>query len=95
MDPMIDRIGGEPKVHELVDHFYDLIETLPQGQGIIYAVVTTIFPCFYFCPTLPPNRQRQMICADETCVSPAQLLLSVSRKIRLLQPGFPGCFVFF
>jgi Bacterial-like globin len=35
MKSMIDRIGGEPKVHELVDHFYDLIETLPQGQGIL------------------------------------------------------------
>jgi hypothetical protein len=29
MDPMIDRLGGEDKVHLLVDHFYDLIETLP------------------------------------------------------------------
>jgi hemoglobin len=35
MDTMIDRIGGEPKVHELVDHFYDLIESLPQGRGIL------------------------------------------------------------
>jgi hemoglobin len=35
MDPMIDRIGGEPKVHELVDRFYDLIESLPQGRGIL------------------------------------------------------------
>lgn len=34
MDPMIARIGGEEKVHLLVDHFYDLIETLPQGQAI-------------------------------------------------------------
>ena len=32
---MIDRIGGEQKVHELVDHFYDLIESLPQGQAIM------------------------------------------------------------
>ncbi len=32
---MIDRIGGEEKVHHLVDHFYDLIETLPQGQAIM------------------------------------------------------------
>ena len=30
MEPMIDRIGGEEKVHLLVNHFYDLIETLPQ-----------------------------------------------------------------
>jgi hemoglobin len=32
---MIDRIGGEPKVKLLVDHFYDLIETLPQGAAIM------------------------------------------------------------
>jgi hemoglobin len=35
MDPMIDRIGGEPKVQLLVNHFYDLIETLPQGAAIM------------------------------------------------------------
>ena len=35
MDPMIDRIGGEDKVLHLVDHFYDLIETLPQGRTIM------------------------------------------------------------
>ncbi len=35
MKPMIDRIGGEPTVHALVDHFYDLIESLPQGQAIM------------------------------------------------------------
>jgi hemoglobin len=35
MIPMIDRIGGEEKVHLLVDHFYDLIETLPQGRAIM------------------------------------------------------------
>lgn len=35
MEPMIDRLGGEEKVHMLVDHFYDLIETLPQGQAIM------------------------------------------------------------
>ena len=29
MEPMIERIGGESKVHLLVNHFYDLIETLP------------------------------------------------------------------
>ncbi|MBA3909529.1 MAG: cyanoglobin [Rhodobacter sp.] len=32
---MISRIGGEAKVHDLVDHFYDLIETLPQGRTIM------------------------------------------------------------
>lgn len=35
MEPMIDRIGGEEKVHLLVNHFYDLIETLPQGRAIM------------------------------------------------------------
>jgi hemoglobin len=33
--PMIDRIGGEEQVHLLVDRFYDLIETLPQGAAIM------------------------------------------------------------
>lgn len=35
MEPMIDRIGGEEKVHLLVNHFYDLIEGLPQGRAIM------------------------------------------------------------
>ena len=35
MEPMIDRIGGEPQVQQLVNHFYDLIETLPQGAAIM------------------------------------------------------------
>jgi hemoglobin len=35
MEPMIDQIGGEAKVMELVTQFYDLIETLPQGQAIV------------------------------------------------------------
>lgn len=35
MDPMIDRIGGEEQVHLLVNHFYDLIESLPQGRTIM------------------------------------------------------------
>ena len=35
MEPMIDRIGGEAAVHLLVDRFYDLIETLPQGAAIM------------------------------------------------------------
>ncbi|WP_128515860.1 group II truncated hemoglobin [Tabrizicola thermarum] len=35
MEPMIDRIGGEPQVRLLVNHFYDLIETLPQGRAIL------------------------------------------------------------
>ena len=33
--PMIDRIGGEESVHALVTHFYDLIESLPQGEAIM------------------------------------------------------------
>lgn len=35
MQPMIDQIGGEPKLQELVNHFYDLIETVPQGRAIM------------------------------------------------------------
>jgi hemoglobin len=35
MEPMIDRIGGEGQVQLLVNHFYDLIETLPQGAAIM------------------------------------------------------------
>lgn len=35
MDPMITRIGGEPQVQLLVNHFYDLIESLPQGRAIM------------------------------------------------------------
>lgn len=35
MEPMIDRIGGEGQVHLLVNHFYDLLETLPQGRTIM------------------------------------------------------------
>jgi hemoglobin len=35
MEPMIDRIGGELQVQLLVNHFYDLIETLPQGATIL------------------------------------------------------------
>lgn len=32
---MITRIGGEETVHLLVNHFYDLIESLPQGRAIM------------------------------------------------------------
>ena len=35
MEPMIDRLGGEGQVHLLVNRFYDLIETLPQGAAIM------------------------------------------------------------
>jgi hemoglobin len=32
---MIDRIGGEAQVRLLVNHFYDLIESLPRGRAIM------------------------------------------------------------
>jgi hemoglobin len=32
---MIEKIGGEDKVLNLVEHFYDLIESLPQGKTIM------------------------------------------------------------
>jgi hemoglobin len=35
MKTMIEKIGGEEKLHRLVDHFYDLIESLPQGKTIM------------------------------------------------------------
>lgn len=35
MEPMIDRIGGERQVRRLVERFYDLVETLPQGRAIL------------------------------------------------------------
>ena len=35
MEPMISKIGGEAGVHDLVEHFYDLVETLPQGAAIM------------------------------------------------------------
>ncbi len=35
METIFDKIGGEPKVLELVNQFYDLIETLPQGEAIV------------------------------------------------------------
>ncbi|TAG29477.1 MAG: cyanoglobin [Rhodobacterales bacterium] len=35
MEPMIDRIGGEPQVKRLVDRFYDLVETVPEARAIL------------------------------------------------------------
>ena len=35
MDLMIDQIGGETSVRVLVERFYDLIETLPEGAQIL------------------------------------------------------------
>ena len=34
METIFDRIGGEAKVMELVNRFYDLLESLPQGTEI-------------------------------------------------------------
>ncbi len=35
METLHDKIGGEAKVLELVTQFYDLLESLPQGQAIV------------------------------------------------------------
>ncbi len=35
METLHDKIGGETKVLELVTQFYDLLESLPQGQAIV------------------------------------------------------------
>lgn len=32
---VLDQIGGETALHELVEHFYDLVETLPEGEKIV------------------------------------------------------------
>ena len=32
---VLDQIGGENALRELVEHFYDLIETLPEGRKIV------------------------------------------------------------
>ncbi|MES2847167.1 MAG: group II truncated hemoglobin [Pseudomonadota bacterium] len=36
MAAVIDQIGGEATVRALVERFYDLIETLPQGAQILH-----------------------------------------------------------
>ena len=36
MTAVIDRIGGEATVRDLVERFYDLVETLPAGQQILH-----------------------------------------------------------
>jgi len=36
MTAVIDRLGGEPVVRALVERFYDLVETLPQGRQIMH-----------------------------------------------------------
>lgn len=32
---VLDQIGGEDALRELVEHFYDLVETLPEGRQIM------------------------------------------------------------
>ncbi len=32
---VLDQIGGEMALHELVEHFYDLVELLPEGEQIL------------------------------------------------------------
>ena len=36
MASVIDRIGGEAAVRALVERFYDLIETVPEGRQILH-----------------------------------------------------------
>lgn len=36
MQNVIDQLGGEEGLRALVDRFYDLIETLPEGRGILH-----------------------------------------------------------
>ena len=36
---VLDQIGGEDALRELVEHFYDLVEELPEGQLSPYSVV--------------------------------------------------------
>ncbi|MEM9584647.1 MAG: group II truncated hemoglobin [Pseudomonadota bacterium] len=32
---VLDQIGGEDALRDLVEHFYDLVETLPEGSQIL------------------------------------------------------------
>ncbi len=34
-ETVLDQIGGEYALRELVEHFYDLVETLPEGKQIL------------------------------------------------------------
>lgn len=36
MEPIITRLGGEEKIRALVERFYDLIETAPEGRHILH-----------------------------------------------------------
>lgn len=33
---VLDEIGGEPALKELVEHFYDLVENTPEGRQIVH-----------------------------------------------------------
>lgn len=35
MTSMLDQIGGEPGLRELVKHFYDLVETDPEAERLL------------------------------------------------------------
>ncbi|WP_371168991.1 cyanoglobin [Aliiroseovarius sp. 2305UL8-7] len=32
---VLEEIGGEEGLHELVEHFYDLVESTPEGRNIV------------------------------------------------------------
>ena len=33
---VLDQIGGEPALRHLVEHFYDLVESCPEGRQILH-----------------------------------------------------------
>jgi len=35
MTTVLDQIGGETALRELVEHFYDLVEVVPEGRKIV------------------------------------------------------------
>ena len=35
VESILDQLGGEPALHRLVDHFYDLVETDPRGENLM------------------------------------------------------------
>ena len=35
MTTVLDKIGGETALRELVEHFYDLVESMPEGRQIV------------------------------------------------------------
>lgn len=34
-ETVLDQLGGEDALRELVEHFYDLVETAPEGRNIL------------------------------------------------------------